>query len=124
LPEIAVTASEAAPFDGDGDGVGDAAWKPSAMPSTIPARTHQNAIRSTLDIEHNTATTDPFPVLVRIPESMIQDARGRPVVSCFASAPHLETPVDKSGQLDKYVPNTGTNPNHGVESDHVDSMSH
>jgi hypothetical protein len=94
------------------------------MPSTIPARTHQNAIRTTLDIEHNTVATDPFPVLVRIPESMIAGWTAPPVVSCFVPRQDLETPVDRSGQVDKYVPITGTNPNHGGESDHVDSVSH
>jgi hypothetical protein len=94
------------------------------MPSTIPTRTHHNAIRNTLDAEHNTATTDSFPVLVRIPESMIQATPTPPVVSCFVPEPDLETPPDRSGQVDKYVPITGTNPNHGGESDHVDKVSH
>jgi hypothetical protein len=94
------------------------------MPSTIPARTHQNAIRTTLDTEHITVATAPFPVLVRIPKSMIQDPTDRPVVSCFVLQQDLETPPDWTGQVDKYVPNPGTNPNHGGESDHVDSVSH
>jgi len=94
------------------------------MPSTIPTRTHHNAIRTTLDTEHNTVVTAPFSVLVRIPESMIQGTTGRPVVSCFVPRQDLETPASGSGQVDKYVPITGTNPNHGGESDHVDSVSH